>query len=383
MNNERFLNFYKELIKINSISSEIAEEDISNEKVIDLLSQWLSNKGFAVHKSPVKESRNKFNLVAKYGQGTGGLAFSGHTDTVPTDTKKWVSNPFDTNIRDGKLYGLGTIDMKGFFAFVMEVLSEIDLSKLKKTIWVIATADEETTMSGAQQIMHDLENSSDKPELIVIGEPTSMKPVIMHKGQLVQTITVHGKSGHASNPDAGLSAIKILHECMSQLYKMEEDLKHQWQEKLFSVPYPTLNIGEIRGGDAPNKISDFAEMIFEVRPIPGLKSTDLRKMTQNYLEPVIKKYPSAINIADTYTPVEAFGNSQRSNTSKIIEDITHSPALAVNYATEASYLQNICETIVMGPGDIGMAHQPNEYLNLEEVDPAIEIMNSLISSFCN
>ena len=344
-----FIDFYRKLISINSISSEIPEQDISNEEVIDFLNDYLTDKGFVTKKLPVKNSRNKYNLIAKIGSGAGGLALCGHTDTVPCDEGKWLSNPFELTERNNRLYGLGVIDMKGFFAFVYNVIENIELSALKKPLYVIATGDEETNMGGAISLQ---EQFSDKPDLMIIGEPTSMVPVIMHK------------------------------EVVGGLLNLEKKLKERYHEELFQIPYPTSNIGKISGGDAPNRICENCELLFDIRPIPGHGAEEMMKLTREVLQPVLNKYPQNIELFVPYEPTEPFGGKISDETVKYLEEVTGKNAVAVNYATEATYYQNISETVVLGPGSIDMAHQPNEYLDMDEIAPAQDILLSIVKRYC-
>ena len=147
-----FMNLYKDLIAIPSISSTDTSWDQSNSSVINQLATWLEELGFSNEITAVPNVPGKFNLISTYGSGDGGLLLAGHTDTVPYDEAGWTTDPFKVVEKDNRLYGLGTIDMKGFFAFVIEVLKSMDLTQLNKPIRILATADEETTMSGAQAI---------------------------------------------------------------------------------------------------------------------------------------------------------------------------------------------------------------------------------------
>ena len=326
-----FIDFYKKLISINSISSEIPEQDISNEKVIDFLDTYLSGKGFTTRKLPVKNARNKFNLIAKTGNGEGGVALCGHTDTVPCDREKWSSNPFELTERNDRFYGLGVIDMKGFFAFIYDALEHTDLTKLKKPLYVVATGDEETNIS---------------------------------------------------NPDAGINAIKIMHEVVRELIVLEEELKRRYREDLFMIPYPTSNIGKIAGGDAPNRICESCELLFDIRPIPGHGVNEMMALTREVLEPVLSRYPDNIDLFVPYEPTEPFGGKISADTVKYLEEVTGKKAVAVNYATEATYYQELSETVVLGPGSIDMAHQPDEYLNISEIEPAQKILRRIVEHYC-
>ena len=374
-----FIDFYKKLISINSISSEMPEQDISNEKVIDFLDTYLSGKGFTTRKLPVKNARNKFNLIAKIGNGEGGVALCGHTDTVPCDREKWTSNSFELTERNDRFYGLGVIDMKGFFAFIYDALEHTDLTKLKKPLYVVATGDEETNMGGAICLG---EQFGEHPDLMIIGEPTSMVPVIMHKGHLVQGVRVRGKGGHSSNPDAGINAIKIMHEVVHGLIVLEEELKRRYREDLFMIPYPTSNIGKIAGGDAPNRICESCELLFDIRPIPGHGVNEMMALTIEVLEPVLSRYPDNIDLFVPYEPTEPFGGKISADTVKYLEEVTGKKAVAVNYATEATYYQELSETVVLGPGSIDMAHQPDEYLNISEIEPAQKILRRIVEHYC-
>ena len=143
-----FLTLYSQLIALPTISSTEPEFDQSNKALIELLADWLATLGFKTEILPIENSRGKYNLLATYGEGEGGLLLAGHTDTVPFDEGRWTFDPFKLTEKDGKFYGLGTADMKGFFAFVLDAIARLDLTKLTKPLRILATADEETTMLG-------------------------------------------------------------------------------------------------------------------------------------------------------------------------------------------------------------------------------------------
>ncbi|KIE96396.1 putative acetylornithine deacetylase [Actinobacillus pleuropneumoniae] len=167
MANTKFIERYRNLIALPTISSLEAAEDQSNKQLIELLATWLADFGFKTEIIRVEGSRDKYNLLATYGEGEGGLLLAGHTDTVPFDEGKWTFNPFALTEQDGKFYGLGTADMKGFFAFIVDVVSQIDLSKLAKPLRILATADEETTMLGARTFA---QHTHIRPDCAIIGE---------------------------------------------------------------------------------------------------------------------------------------------------------------------------------------------------------------------
>ncbi len=214
-----FLEVYEGLISTSSISSTDARWDEGNEQVIAKLADWLSALGFSIQIEQV--APNKQNLIAKLGSGEGGLLLAGHSDTVPFDEGRWNYNPHALTQVNNRFYGLGTADMKGFFAFIYEAVKNVDWSKQTKPLYVLAPCDEETTMLGAR---HFTENAPFKPDYCIIGEPTSLGPIRAHKGHVANAIRVTGKSGHSSNPALGVNAIEIMHEVLFALMQLRDRL---------------------------------------------------------------------------------------------------------------------------------------------------------------
>ncbi|ECT7270041.1 M20/M25/M40 family metallo-hydrolase, partial [Salmonella enterica subsp. enterica serovar Heidelberg] len=161
-----FIEIYRALIATPSISATEESLDQSNASLITLLAGWFSDLGFNVEVQPVPGTRNKFNMLASTGHGAGGLLLTGHTDTVPFDDGRWTRDPFTLTEHDNKLYGLGTADMKGFFAFILDALRDVDVTKLKKPLYILATADEETSMAGARYFS---ETTALRPDCAIIG----------------------------------------------------------------------------------------------------------------------------------------------------------------------------------------------------------------------
>ncbi|WP_285163870.1 acetylornithine deacetylase [Shewanella goraebulensis] len=371
---------FKQLIALPSISALEAEQDMSNHAVIELLQSWFSEMGFECTVHTVADSRGKQNLVATIGSGKGGLLLAGHTDTVPFDEGRWSQSPFELTEKDNRWYGLGTCDMKGFFALIMEALKTIPLHELKRPLHIFASADEETTMNGAKAFA---DAKSIAPDYAIIGEPTSLKPVYMHKGHLAQGIRVIGRSGHSSDPARGLNAIEIMHQVVGQLMKLKQDLSENYREDAFSVPHPTMNFGHIHGGDAANRICGCCDLHLDIRPLPGMELADLELMVINYLAEINKQYPGSIEISTLYPGSESFAGKVDSYWTELVAEISKTQPEVVNYATEAPYIKKLgCQTLVMGPGSINQAHQPDEYIGLEYLTPTVELMKKLIYQAC-
>ncbi|EIJ0934668.1 acetylornithine deacetylase [Vibrio cholerae] len=372
-----FLEVYEGLISTSSISSTDARWDEGNEQVIAKLADWLSALGFSIQIEQV--APNKQNLIAKLGSGEGGLLLAGHSDTVPFDEGRWNYNPHALTQANNRFYGLGTADMKGFFAFIYEAVKNVDWSKQTKPLYVLATCDEETTMLGAR---HFTENAPFKPDYCIIGEPTSLVPIRAHKGHMANAIRVTGKSGHSSNPALGVNAIEIMHEVLFALMQLRDRLIKEYHHPGFEIPTPTLNLGHIHGGDSPNRICGCCELHYDVRPLPGISLDGLDNLMRDALREVQQKWPGRIELVPLHDPIPGYECAHDHPFIHGISEICEQEAQTVNYCTEAPFLQQICPTLVLGPGSIDQAHQPDEFLAFEFIDPTVRVLSRAMQKYC-
>ncbi|TPH15212.1 acetylornithine deacetylase [Litorilituus lipolyticus] len=369
-----------QLIACSSISSTQASWDQGNKEVIQLLAYWFEQLGFAVQIQPVPNTTNKFNMLAKLGSGEGGLLLAGHSDTVPFDENRWESDPHKVLNQDDKFFGLGTCDMKGFFAFILQVSKNLQAKQLKKPLYVLATADEETTMAGARFFANSQEI---KPDVAVIGEPTNLVPVVMHKGHMSHKISVQGKSGHSSKPNLGINAIEIMHQVIGALIELQKQFNTNFNNDAFDVPAPTLNMGAISGGDNANRICGHCHLDLDLRSLPGMSDDELLAWLSDALKPIAEKYPGRISFKELHPSSPSFEQEKPSSLIDVAEEISGHSCCAVNYATEAPFIQKLgCQTIVMGPGSINQAHQPNEFLAHSEIDKTTKVLTQLIQHYC-
>jgi acetylornithine deacetylase len=375
---------FKTLIGSASISSALPEYDSSNRLVVEHLANWLNDLGFNCEAMPVPkeypEQSEKFNLIATLGSGPGGLVLSGHTDTVPCNPEKWQSDPFKLEEKDGKLFGLGTCDMKGFFALAIEAaLSFVD-TPLQQPLIILATADEESSMSGARALV---EQGKPKGRYAIIGEPTGLKPIRMHKGIMMETVRLTGNAGHSSNPALGTNAIDAMHEVMSELMKYRAELADQYQNANFQVEVPTLNLGCLHGGDNPNRICGSCELAFDLRALPGMSNDDLRSAMVNRLKPIAERHKVEFELDSLFPGVPSFETDSSAELIRLSEKLTNHSAHAVAFATEAPFMQQLgMETVVLGPGSIDQAHQVDEYISLDQIQPTVELLRQFIQHFC-
>ncbi|MAZ89094.1 MAG: acetylornithine deacetylase [Cellvibrionaceae bacterium] len=371
----------QQLVALPSVSSYSDKWDMSNRPVIERLAEWLTALGFTceILEVPDTEGR-KCNLVATLGQGPGGLVLAGHTDTVPYDDFQWQSDPFQLTEADDRWYGLGATDMKGFFPVAIEAAREFVDAKLQQPLIILATADEESSMSGARALA---QLGYPKARYAVIGEPTGMVPIRMHKGIMMEKIRIEGLAGHSSDPSLGNNAMESMHQVISELMQFRQQLQQQYHNPGFTIPGPTLNLGCIHGGDNPNRICGHCELEFDLRAIPGMDNDELRQRIDQQLERVAEQTGSKILRQTMFGGVSAFEESANSALVKSAERLTGNNAESVAFATEAPFLQQLgMETIVMGPGYIDQAHQPNEYIPLDHLKPAVTALKGLIRQLC-
>jgi len=369
----------QQLIETPSVSCTNPTIDQSNRAVIDLLAQWLEELGFKCEICPIPGQPDKANLIATLGEGPGGLVLAGHTDTVPFDAELWQHNPLGMTEHNERLYGLGTSDMKGFFPIAIEAAKKFLDTPLKQPLIILATADEESSMTGAKALA---EMGRPVARHAIIGEPTGMRPIRMHKGMMMEAIRLQGKSGHSSNPAWGVNALDAMHDVMSELKVFRQQLQRDYNNSHFDVSFPTLNLGCIHGGDNPNRICGHTELQFDLRPLPGMMLDNLREELEKRLHPIASQHQVEFDM-HTLFGIPSFETDASRDIVKVAEKLTGHKAGSVNFGTEAPFLSDMgMDTIILGPGDIDQAHQPDEYLSLDRIQPTIKLLEEMIKRFC-
>jgi acetylornithine deacetylase len=368
------------LISTPSVSSVNPDYDQSNRAVIDLLANWLNDLGWYVEVLPLNNGSDKANLVATLGSGPGGLVLAGHTDTVPYDEVGWKHDPFRLTRHEGRLYGLGTSDMKAFLALAIEAASAFPPDSFKEPLILVATADEESSMAGAQALVN-----AKRPQAryAVIGEPTGLRPVRLHKGIMMESLHLRGRSGHSSDPSLGNSALEGMHKVLNELVRWRNELQARHVNPLFQVPVPTLNLGHIHGGDNPNRICADCELHIDLRPLPGMDLAELRATLEQRARSAIEGTDLELVCRPLFEGTPAMETPATSEIVRCSEALTGYSAAAVAFGTEGPYFNQMgIDTIVLGPGDIDQAHQPDEYLDETRIQPTLELLRKLITRFC-
>ena len=384
------LDSFSQLVAAPSVSSTDPQWDQSNGAVVDLLAGWLEGIGFKAEVIPVSPDADsvciaeKFNLIACLdggeGEGDSGLVLSGHTDTVPFSADLWHQDPFRLTENEGRIYGLGICDMKSFFPIVLEVVQQLNERDLKQPLYVLATADEESTMSGARALA-SYGRSLGRHALI--GEPTGLMPVYMHKGILMESIKIKGQAGHSSNPALGNSALEGMQSVMSAILVWREKLQKQFQDARFFVPEPTINFGTIHGGDNPNRICAECELTIDLRLMPEMELEKIRKGLRRLVSEAIDGSGLSAEYNSIFDGIPGFQTDINSEVIQIAEKLSGRESGTVAFGTEGPYLNAMgMDTVVLGPGDIDQAHQANEYLSLDRIPPMLDLLTKMVDHFC-
>ena len=374
------LDMLRTLIGEPSISSTDPTRDQSNLPVIHHLATWLADLGFDVDVTPLPNKPAKANLVAhREGRdGNDGLVLAGHTDTVPCDDNLWQMDPFTLTEREGRLHGLGTCDMKGFFPVALAAAAEHRRSKLRKPLTIVATADEESSMDGARALAAQ---GRPKAAAAVIGEPTGMVPIRAHKGVAMLAIRAQGASGHSSNPALGDNALEAMHRVMGALLAFRAELAERHRDASFDVAAPTLNLGCLHAGDNPNRICGHAELQIDLRVLPDMDTAAVVDELRTRVETAGGGTPVAVRTM--FTPVAPYQTPADGALVRTLEALSGQAARTVAFGTEAPFFQALgMETVVFGAGSIDQAHQPDEFVSARQLEPMWNVLSALVARYC-
>ena len=371
-----------ELIKSQSVSSDLAHIDQSNRFTCEILANYLSDLHFNCELQAVDNANDKWNLIASYtpdnAKHLAPVMFSGHTDTVPAEAEMWNQDPWKLESDDEYYSGLGVTDMKGFFIAVIQSIRSMR-SLPKVPITLIATADEETTMAGARELS---KRDIKAPLLNVIGEPTNLVPIFKHKGYFAFKLTITSEGGHSSINQQDKNCISAMFTANEVLEKLRTNVLVKSTDTDFSVPFSTLNLGTLHAGNAVNRICDNATLLFDIRPLPGISFNELREWLITHLKTELAGRRVNFELTPLYDPIESFKSSLSTKSqSHICQLCNHSP-IAANYVTEASIFERMnWPSLILGPGDINQAHQINEQLSRKHFDQSISLYRAIIEQF--
>ena len=370
-----------DLIGFKTISGE------DNSALIDYCDEILKQLGatsFRTYDDEKKRVNLFATLKAKNSNNKKPIILSGHTDVVPV-SKGWSSDPFTATIREDKLYGRGSCDMKGFIACALAYAPIYSKSDLDRDIHFSFTFDEETACQGAPILIEELKKRGIKNGICIIGEPTNMKIIDAHKGCYEYTTYFKGLAGHSSAPHKGVSAVEYASRYVNKLIELREKLKERTpKDSIFDPPHSTLSIGGIFGGIAHNVIADKCHVNWETRPVVKedavFLNQELDKYANEVLLPEMKKvFPNASIEKDIIGEIVGFDREEKSDACELISNLTgDNSRQVVSFGTEAGLFQEIgISTVVCGPGSIEQAHKIDEFIVLDELKKCLNLLDGI------
>lgn len=332
------------------------------------------------------ETGTKATLFGSLGPDEpGGILLSGHSDVVPVTDQDWASDPFEMRQADGRLYGRGACDMKGFIAACIVMAERYAAMPLKRPVHFAFTYDEETGCLGAQALIPELNRLGIKPDIAIIGEPTEMRVIEGHKGCCEYTTRFEGLEGHGSSPDLGVNAAEYAVRYVSRLMELRGDLRARTpQGSRFDPPYTTINIGRVQGGHAHNVIVGKAEVDWEFRPVQDsdmrfVKSTMEAFVTDELLPQMRAVYPQADITMETVGEVPGLEPMTENAARDLMATLLGAnSAGVVPFGTEAGLFQQMgMDVILCGPGSIAQAHKPDEFVSLDQLELCLNMLERL------
>jgi acetylornithine deacetylase len=346
----------------------------SNLALIEWVRGYLAGHGVAATVVPNAEG-TKANLYATLGPTrAGGVVLSGHTDVVPVEGQAWSSEPFAVTARDGRLYGRGTADMKGFIACALAAVPEFIAAGPRTPIHLAFSYDEEVGCLGIPHLLARLARDLPKPRAAIIGEPTSMRVVTGHKGLAAWRTVFTGVEAHSSRIEESVSAIFAAADFIAFLRGLAQEFRDGPKDPAFEPPYTTINVGRIAGGQAMNIVAGRCTLDWEFRPLPGTDSQAIiarvRRFVDEELRPALKRRHAA---ADVELTLLAAGPGLAPEPESVAEALARRLTGAnrsgtVSYGTEAGHFQRSgISAVVCGPGDIEQAHKPDEFVAVDQL----------------
>jgi acetylornithine deacetylase len=365
----------------------------SNLPLADFLADYLDRPriagipGIRIERNPSADG-SKTNLIAWVGPEPAGdrrgLVLSGHMDTVPADEAGWRSDPFTLTDGGDRWVARGSCDMKGFLAVAANLAAEVDPASLRAPLALVFTYDEEVGTLGARRLTETFPEAQALPRSAIIGEPTSLRVVRVHKGHLKIRITLHGRSAHSGYPHLGLNAIEPAGRVIEALTRLRHELEAETvpNRGLFpEVPFVPLNVGTVQGGSAINVVPDRCVIEVGVRPLPGIESAALAERIRRAAMDSAAPFEPDVEVLSDSPPMlldEASPIHRR-----LCALVSQEEGASVSFATDAGWLQRLgMDCAIFGPGTIEVAHKPNEHLPKSEFAAARGLLAQTIHAFC-
>jgi acetylornithine deacetylase len=355
----------------------------SNLKLIEFVRLYLDGHGIASILIPSEDGASLFATIAPR-NGQGGIALSGHSDCVPVEGQTWASDPFTLTPRDGKLYGRGACDMKGFLACVLASVPLFKSRQPKEPLHIIVSYDEEVGCTGVRPLVARLGQDLPRPRAIIVGEPTMMGVVEAHKRIDAYRTTVTGREAHSSLPQLGVNAISIAAELVEEIDRIQLMLAQAPTNDRFDPPSSTLQVGTIEGGTAPNIVPKTCKFRWQLRSLPEADADFAPKRLKTHAEemllPRMRRIAPAASIETLHQgSVPAFLAKPGSEAVALAMALTGANSTStVSFGTEAGLFEEAgCPTVICGPGDIAQAHAADEFVTAAQLDACMAFLAKL------
>ena len=382
---EEAIAWIKRLIAIDTTSRN------SNLPLIELVRDRFKQDGIDVHLShdATGKKANLFATVPAHdGSVQGGIVLSGHTDVVPVDGQDWDSDPFKPEVRDGRLYGRGSCDMKGFIGTALALLPDMLAAKLQKPMHFALSYDEEVGCLGAPVMLANLAELGIRPDGCIVGEPSSMQPIVAHKGTNLWRCAVHGMAAHSSLTPKGLNAIEYAALIIRHVRAQADAMRSEGPtDDTFDVPFSTAQVGLINGGIAVNTVPALCEFYVDHRNLPGVDPVQFEDAIERYIQNTVlpqmrHEHEQASVELTPLADVPAFEGSEDAVVTQLVRRLTGvQDQHKVAYASEAGQFQEAgIPAVVCGPGDIRQAHEANEYVTLEQIAKCHAVLTGVIQA---
>lgn len=369
----------RELVAFPTVSAD------SNLDMIENVAGWLKAAGgrVEIHHDATGKKANLFATIGP--EADGGILLSGHTDVVPVAEQDWTNDPFEMVERDGKLYGRGTCDMKGFIAAAVAMAPVLASKVGEKPLHFAFTHDEEVGCLGAQALADTLAAKPFRPAVAIIGEPTLMKVIEGHKGCCEYTTRFEGMAGHGSAPDRGVNAVEYAVRYVARLLELREQLKARCPPgSRFDPPWTTINTGSLIGGVAHNVIAAHAAVQWEMRPVQNSDAGFVREAMRAYVNETLlpemrRVFPEASIVTEVIGEVAGLEPASENAARDIVAELTGANrADLVPFGTEAGIFQELgMDVVVCGPGSIEQAHKPDEFIEISQLEQCLDMLERL------
>lgn len=352
----------------------------SNLALLDVVEELLAGHGVAFTRLPSPDG-TKANLVARIGPDEpGGVVLTGHTDCVPVDGQPWTRDPFAVTAEDDRLYGRGVTDMKGFLAATLAAVPAMAAADLHRPVQLVLTYDEEIGTVGAPDAVAGLLATGPRPSAVLVGEPTSMRVVTAHKGVRAFTTTVTGRDGHSSQPQLAANAVAAIARIATFVDDLAEARRRDpaHRDDAFDPPHTTFNVATVSGGQAINIVPRHAELTWEYRPVPADDGDAIREQVERFAaDEVLPRLRATAGEATITFVADAVARALAAEVDGVAEALARElsgddgPAGTVPFGTDGGHFQAAgLSTVVIGPGSIEQAHQPDEWIDVVQLTAA-------------